>query len=347
MQEVVDALVRLLQLHASDYSSGADFACCWDEQFEAETRAEGTEKDTLARDVDDSEDRVVIGTIHASKGCEYDATVVFDFDVPLEKLEPHQVEEERRVFYVGMTRAKNRLLITADGNRRVHPFILESIRDEEPTERPKLTSEKAMLRDSKYQAIVDQSKARDALERYESGAERRRLIEEIAPHSRHLAALERQVETQRTWLEKSSLFDALLGRRRRARAALAHLQEEHSVADAAAEQINNQIRVMETDPAHFTDPLNETVDAATKRITALDSKLGAIADRESELELLDSGCELLAPDGADLRIATGLTRTVAPPTKRADGATSVSRNTSQPEGKASWPAPNSLRSGLE
>lgn len=62
---------------------------------------------------------------------------------------------------------------------------------------------------------------------------------------------------------------------------------KHAVADAAVEQLNDQIRVLETAPRHFTDPLVETVKAATRRIIALDSKLAAIAGRESELELLE------------------------------------------------------------
>lgn len=58
---------------------------------------------------------VVLSTMHASKGLEYDTVYIIDAN---EGITPHEkavldedIEEERRLFYVAMTRAKNRLLI--------------------------------------------------------------------------------------------------------------------------------------------------------------------------------------------------------------------------------------------
>lgn len=58
---------------------------------------------------------VVLSTMHASKGLEYDTVFIIDAN---EGITPHEkavleedVEEERRLFYVAMTRAKNHLLI--------------------------------------------------------------------------------------------------------------------------------------------------------------------------------------------------------------------------------------------
>lgn len=65
--------------------------------------------------IDEEKDAVNLTTMHGSKGLEYQ--VVFMIDVnegitPYEKAETvPELEEERRMFYVGMTRAKERLFI--------------------------------------------------------------------------------------------------------------------------------------------------------------------------------------------------------------------------------------------
>lgn len=58
---------------------------------------------------------VVLSTMHAAKGLEYDTVYIIDAN---EGITPHEkavleedIEEERRLFYVAMTRAKNHLLI--------------------------------------------------------------------------------------------------------------------------------------------------------------------------------------------------------------------------------------------
>lgn len=73
--------------------------------------------------------KVILSTIHSSKGLEYDTVYLLDVkdgifpeSVPehpgsLSKAERETFEEERRLFYVGVTRAKNRLLIFQYGSR--------------------------------------------------------------------------------------------------------------------------------------------------------------------------------------------------------------------------------------
>ena len=58
---------------------------------------------------------VVLSTMHGSKGLEYDTVYIIDANegiTPHEKaVLPEDIEEERRLFYVAMTRARNQLLI--------------------------------------------------------------------------------------------------------------------------------------------------------------------------------------------------------------------------------------------
>lgn len=82
-------------------------------------------------------DGVVLQTIHASKGLEYDTVIIIGMQ---EGIMPHnkarseeEIEEERRLMYVAMTRAKNRLYIIARGKeshgKKYSRFIYELSKD--------------------------------------------------------------------------------------------------------------------------------------------------------------------------------------------------------------------------
>jgi DNA helicase II / ATP-dependent DNA helicase PcrA len=85
----------------------------------------------LVSDIDDYErtaDRVTLMTLHSAKGLEY--PVVFIVGVE-EKLLPHsrsmsspsELEEERRLFYVGLTRARERLYLTYSQTRYLNGHL--------------------------------------------------------------------------------------------------------------------------------------------------------------------------------------------------------------------------------
>jgi DNA helicase II / ATP-dependent DNA helicase PcrA len=75
----------------------------------------------------DDADRVVVMTLHGAKGLEFDSIFLPGWE---EGVFPHQramdeggqqgLEEERRLAYVGLTRAKRRVLITYAANRRIY-----------------------------------------------------------------------------------------------------------------------------------------------------------------------------------------------------------------------------------
>lgn len=74
----------------------------------------------------DGQDAVVISTIHAAKGREYEHVVVLDYQTDLSLLDEDDVEEERRVLYVAVTRARHTVLLTADTRKHTpHRFLLE------------------------------------------------------------------------------------------------------------------------------------------------------------------------------------------------------------------------------
>jgi len=99
--------------------------------FERDTPAPHTlagflERSALISDVDavgDEDDKIMLMTMHSAKGLEFPVVFIVGLQ---EGLLPHQmslmdgnVEEERRLCYVGMTRAKKRLYLTWSATRYV------------------------------------------------------------------------------------------------------------------------------------------------------------------------------------------------------------------------------------
>ena len=64
----------------------------------------------------------ILSTVHYSKGLEYDNVIIMDEISPVWPDVRVDAEEERRLFYVAMTRAKNNLTLLSYGNER-QPFI--------------------------------------------------------------------------------------------------------------------------------------------------------------------------------------------------------------------------------
>ncbi|WP_251976474.1 ATP-dependent helicase [Salinicola avicenniae] len=92
----------------------------------------------LRNPVENRPDGVLIGTVHAAKGLEWPLVIVwglneedfphFSRDNPLS---PERLEEERRLYYVGITRARERLLLIHDGgDHRPSRFLDETAVDE-------------------------------------------------------------------------------------------------------------------------------------------------------------------------------------------------------------------------
>ena len=105
---------------------------------QSQTLAEFLDHASLVSDADDYDEqsRVTLMTLHSAKGLEFDAVYLVGME---EGLFPHQfsvddaagVEEERRLCYVGMTRAKDRLTLSWARQRR--SYARESFEETKPS----------------------------------------------------------------------------------------------------------------------------------------------------------------------------------------------------------------------
>ncbi len=78
---------------------------------------------SLAEQNDDSADAVTLITLHNTKGLEFNRVIITGLEngiFPREEKVCEELEEERRLFYVGITRAKNELYITSCAMRRLY-----------------------------------------------------------------------------------------------------------------------------------------------------------------------------------------------------------------------------------
>lgn len=89
-------------------------------------------RDMLERqeDEDESVDQVQMMTLHASKGLEFPYVFLLGFEEDIlphrSSIEEGNVEEERRLTYVGITRAKKVLHLTMAGKRKQYGEIIET-----------------------------------------------------------------------------------------------------------------------------------------------------------------------------------------------------------------------------
>ena len=97
-------------------------------------RAYGEELKRQAKEREEQEDAVMLSTMHSSKGLEYRVVYILDAN---EGVTPHNkavldadIEEERRLFYVAMTRAKQRLHVYSVKNRYHKPAQLSRFVEE-------------------------------------------------------------------------------------------------------------------------------------------------------------------------------------------------------------------------
>lgn len=90
---------------------------------------EAIELDSARRDAHEEDARVVLITMHNTKGLEFERVIITGLEEGLfpRNDDPGELEEERRLFYVAVTRACNQLFLTSCRSRRLHGRFMDLI----------------------------------------------------------------------------------------------------------------------------------------------------------------------------------------------------------------------------
>ena len=100
---------------------------------------EAIELDSSREADSDEAARVVLITMHNTKGLEFDRVIITGLEEGLfpRNDDPEDLEEERRLFYVAITRARNELTLTSCRYRRLHGKLSDFLPSRFLTEIPK------------------------------------------------------------------------------------------------------------------------------------------------------------------------------------------------------------------
>jgi len=279
--QVLDA-VRML---SADFPSLQAFLTEWDRLVEQEGARGGMEDDTLGRERSEDEDRVVIGTIHSAKGREYQSVVVLDYSCDLSRLSGEQTEEERRVLYVAVTRAKERVLLTIDdGHGSIHPFFRELIGPAKPGEWVHVQSELEALTVSEQDAVIEREEARAELEPITSGTalgEAEQQLADLGGASR-INELKRLLDDARRGLEGSGVWAGLSGKRSKLQQDVERYQRDLK----ALESTRRRALLLKGDPEKAAVPVRRRLSEAESQVAELAARRAALESRLTELAIL-------------------------------------------------------------
>ena len=120
-------------------------------------------------DADGRGDAITLITLHQAKGLEFDAVFMLGLEEDLlphsrsiEDPDPAKLEEERRLCYVGMTRARNHLYMLHAFNRNIHGRIVPRIRSRFLDEMPQELVTRSRIRGMRSSSdVTERLRARD------------------------------------------------------------------------------------------------------------------------------------------------------------------------------------------
>ena len=117
-EEEVQLIISTLTKLSGNFSNIKEFLQYIEKEKETLENADMNEQGNKNTDIKDG---VELQTMHHSKGLEYNTVFITDVCeniVPYKKaVLPQEIEEERRMFYVAMTRAKERIYIISPAKR--------------------------------------------------------------------------------------------------------------------------------------------------------------------------------------------------------------------------------------
>ena len=280
-------LLSLVKAYAEEMPDRTEFLAHWDATAEGENADIDMSDDTLGREESADADGVVIGTIHASKGREYDAVVLWDYASDLGRLDAAAIEEERRVFYVGLTRARNAALITIDGHLdELHQFVRESIEPAQVDEEVEVAQQLQAADAEERAVVVERHRVAGEIRRIADGTVQAVLVTEQAGLDNELAEADDELKMLLPLVQSPSILSRLNGKTKRAQAAIDALAQRLVALREQHADIAGRLALLEADPELAARPLLEELEGYDDRLSKLRGQRRRLLGRRSELQLL-------------------------------------------------------------
>ncbi len=284
--QVVD-VVRML---AGDLPDIKSFLEAWDQLAAREQAREDSSGDTLEREENESQDQVVIGTIHAAKGREYHSVVLVDYNPDLSRMTPEEEEEERRVLYVGVTRAFDSVLVTVDLSKdRVHPYVRELIPPPGPDEEGPLQRglEECRRRDAALRA--EQAQLQTDLAELHSGQTLDRAAKALEAARQNQSDLKSKLDEKERQSARTGLggwWAKVSGERGMIEHDLTKLRAEIAEAQARISRLEDELAVLRTQPEAAARAKRVRQAEIPRELAELAAQQAAAQGRLQELKLL-------------------------------------------------------------
>lgn len=262
----------------------------WDQMYAKESdRIDMSDSDDLSREIRDDVDEVIISTIHAAKGREYRSTVIFDYDPRLDSLSTKDLEEERRVLYVGVTRAELDILVSVDGSDRTNPYVAELIRPTSPAEPAQLTSRLGELELEEETAIIEKAKAADRIREVDSGQEAER-------HEETSVVVPAQIKAGRLRLQEIErllnvggwqlVAAILLGTNSKLMVEKSGIEEEIQELESKLGEAQNRLALIRDSPSIAIRPFEQQIESKESRLKEIVIEKNTTQSRLIELTVL-------------------------------------------------------------
>ena len=283
-------IVNTVRMLATDSPSIPAFLSKWDRRVESEAERFDMTDDTLDREEDEGRDQVVISTIHASKGREYQSVVIVDYEPDLSRMTSIQSEEERRVLYVGVTRAKESVLLTVDRSKpTVHPYVRELIEPPTVHETSQVKSEMDRLEAEERDRIVEVARSRQKLASLRSGDEERRCRDRLVELDREIERLDARVrELEQAMIAGGirGLLSSLFGQRGRLERDRDHVREERARVGDESATLNTRLLLLAEEPEFVARESERNLRADENALADNRAAQARLASRLVELDLL-------------------------------------------------------------
>jgi len=278
-------VLQSVRVLARDSATVPEFLSKWDDLERKERAGDDVAKDDLPREEDEDRDDVVIGTIHSSKGREYRSVVIPDYDVDLARSTPDQLEEERRVVYVGVTRARDAVLLTIDRSREeVHPFLRELALPPADGEHRRLADWLAQYREQERVLAAKAGDVTAQIRATETGEKQKEYERELSGIGAGGSLEQRihELESQLSGGGLGKLGRSISGKQSRLEFEVDHLRKQQE----RAKGLRQELTILQTRPEAVLAPLREAADELGRDLAQNRAQQMSLRDRRTEIELL-------------------------------------------------------------